>query len=81
MGDAQGLSYYSDASVTARLPIDRRPLLEARHALIGAELIAFEPPLYQVLSLDHHAPATPPPRRTAAPRRIGEVLEQLRKPT
>ena len=81
VGDARGLSYYSDASLTARLPLDRRALLEARHALIGAGLIAFEPPLYQVLSLDEHAPAEPPPPRSAAPRRLSEVLEQLRRPT
>ena len=81
VADARGLSYYSDASLTARLPVDRRALLDARQALIGADLIAFEPPLYQVLSLDEHAPAEPPPPRNAAPRRLSEVLEQLRRPT
>ena len=81
VGDARGLSYYSDASLTARLPLDRRALLDARQALIGADLIAFEPPLYQVLSLDAHAPAEPPTQRSATPRRLSEVLEQLRRPT
>ena len=80
VADARGLSYYSDASLTARLPLDRRALLNARDALIGADLIAFEPPLYQVLSLDENAPAEPPPR-SATPRRLSEVLEQLRRPT
>ena len=64
MGDAQGLSYYSDASLTARVPLHHHELLRARNALIGAGLIAFEPPLYQVLSLDD-APPTPAQRRTA----------------
>lgn len=81
VADARGLSYYSDASLTARLPLDRRALLNARQALIGADLVAFEPPLYQVLSLDESAPAEPPPPRSAAPRRLSEVLEQLRRPT
>lgn len=81
VADARGLSYYSDASLTARLPLDRRALLDARQALIGADLLAFEPPLYQVLSLDTNAPAEPPPQRSAAPRRLSEVLEQLRRPT
>lgn len=81
VADARGLSYYSDASLTARLPLDRRALLDARQALIGADLLAFEPPLYQVLSLDESAPAKPPPQRSAAPRRLSEVLEQLRRPT
>ena len=81
VGDARGLSYDSDASLTARVPLDHRALLDARHALIGADLIAFEPPLYQVLSLDTNAPAEPPPPRSAVPRRLSEVLEQLRRPT
>ena len=81
VADAQGLSYYSDASLTARLPLDHRALLNARQALISADLVAFEPPLYQVLSLDEHAPARPPPQRSAAPRRLSEVLEQLRRTT
>ena len=65
VGDAQGLSYYSDASLTTRVPLHHHELLRARNALIGAGLIAFEPPLYQVLSLDD-APA-PPPRSAVAP--------------
>ena len=44
VGDAQGLSYYSDTSLTARVPLDRHKLRHARNALIGAGLIAFEPP-------------------------------------
>ena len=81
VADARGLSYYSDASLTARLPLDRRALLDARQALIGADLVAFEPPLYQVLSLDENTSAEPPPPRNATPRRLSEVLEQLRRPT
>lgn len=81
VADARGLSYYSDASLTARLPLNHRQLLEARQALLGVDLIAFEPPLYQVLSLDEHAPAEPPPSRSAVPRRLSEVLEQLRRTT
>lgn len=81
VADARGLSYYSDASLTARLPLDRRALLDARDALIGADLIAFKPPLYQVLSLDENAPAAPPPQRSATPRRLSEVLAPLRRPT
>ena len=71
VGDAQGLSYYSDASLTARVPLDRHELLRARNALIDAGLIAFEPPLYQVLSLDD-APPTPTQRRSAPARRLSD---------
>ena len=69
MGDAQGLSYYSDTSLIARMPLDRHELRHARNALIDAGLIAFEPPPYQVLSLDN-APVTPS-------QRLSEVLQQI----
>ena len=60
VGDAQGLSYYADASITHRLSMDEARLKAARNNLIAADLIAFTPPLYQVLSL-HKAPK---PRQT-----------------
>jgi hypothetical protein len=52
VADAQGLSYYSDASVMARLSMDEPIFVDARTNLIQAELIAYKKPLYQVLSLD-----------------------------
>ena len=63
------------------VPRHRRVLLDARQALIGADLIAFEPSLSQVLFLDVDASAEPPLPRSATPRRLTEVLEQLRRPT
>ena len=73
VADAKGLSYYSDASLTARLPLDRHRLGQAREELIGADLVAFEPPLYQVLSLDPGG-ASP---RGAGPRIFAEVIRQM----
>ncbi len=73
VADAQGLSYYSDASLTARLPLDRDRLAHARDELIGVGLIAFEPPLYQVLSLDPGATSA----RDRAPRSFAEVLRHI----
>ena len=55
VGDAKGLSYSSDASIMDRLSMDHGGLETARSNLITADLIAFKPPLYQVLSL-HTAP-------------------------
>ena len=52
VGDVQGLSYYSDASLMRRLKMDPVQLSASRQQLIGAGLIAYEKPLYQVLSLD-----------------------------
>lgn len=55
VGDARGLSYWSDASIMDRLCMDYDGLQAARANLTSAGLIAFKAPLYQVLSL-HTAP-------------------------
>ena len=51
VADAQGLSYYGDASISRRLRVDLDRLARARRELISLDLIAYDPPLYQVLSL------------------------------
>lgn len=76
VADGQGLSYYSDAGIGKLLPLDEPALARAREELIRARLIAYERPLYQVLSLDK--PAGP---RGGAPQSLGEILRQLRLPT
>ena len=53
VADGQGLSYYSDAGIGKLLPLDESALAGARQELIRARLIAYEKPLYQVLSLDN----------------------------
>jgi len=58
VADGQGLSYYSDAGIGKLLPLDAPALVRARQELIRAGLIAYEKPLYQVLSLDEFDPAT-----------------------
>jgi hypothetical protein len=57
VADAQGLSYYGEASLTRLLSMPAARLSQARADLILLDLIAYERPLYQVLSLD--PPATP----------------------
>lgn len=52
VADAQGLSYYSDASLMRRLKMDELQLSGSRRQLIQHGLIAFEKPLCQVLSLN-----------------------------
>ena len=52
VGDAEGLSYYSDASLMRHLNMDQVQLSSSRQQLIRAGLIAYEKPLYQVLSLE-----------------------------
>ena len=52
VADAQGLSYYGEASLERLLSLPAPRLAAARAELIGLDLIAYERPLYQVLSLD-----------------------------
>jgi hypothetical protein len=57
VADAQGLSYYGDASLCRSLSMDPARLHRARADLVNIGLIAYEAPLYQVLSL---TPVSPP---------------------
>ena len=66
VADAQGLSYYADASIRRLLSWRPEPLAAAREVLIHAGLIAYEAPLYQVLALDA-SPATTTPMPTSLP--------------
>lgn len=52
VADAQGVSYYADASVAKLLSFERAPLRLARAELVAAGLIAWRAPFYQVLSLE-----------------------------
>jgi len=56
VADASGLSYYAEASLCRRLHLDPRQLARARRSLIELDLIAYDPPLYQVLALPCVAP-------------------------
>jgi hypothetical protein len=58
VADVHGLSYYGDATLARRLRLPPERLAQARRDLIALELIAFDPPLYQVLSLPGTVPAS-----------------------
>ena len=51
VADAEGLSYYSDASLGRLLQIPVAHVGELRAALVRADLVAHRAPLYQVLEL------------------------------
>jgi len=51
VGDVHGLSYYSDPTLAQRLRVSAARLAQARGDLLALDLIAYDPPLYQVLSL------------------------------
>ena len=55
VADAQGLSYYSDQSICQRLDMDVKTLCRARHWLEHLAFIAYQSPLYQVLTLEREA--------------------------
>jgi hypothetical protein len=67
VADAQGLSYYADATLARRLSMVPARLEMARSDLIRVGLIAWRRPIYQVLALDVPAPEPAPlPRPHAA---------------
>ena len=86
VADAQGLSYYGEATLTTRLHLSTEELVAARQQLINIELVAYQAPLYQVLALSGHvSPPTrpqvpaPAPERTSANGtvRLAQILDQM----
>ncbi len=74
VGDQQGLSYYSDQSLSSRLSMDLPVLIRARNELIRAKLIAYRKPLCQILSLEPTKVVRPP---LDEPLAVGQILKQL----
>ena len=70
VADAEGLSYYSDASLMRRLKMDAPGLSASRRQLIQAGLLAYEPPFYQILSLE------PVGAARLGPVSVGEILRK-----
>lgn len=83
VADAEGLSWYSEETLLRYLSWSEEDLRRARAELTAADLIAYRPPLYQVLDL---APAAVVCERararggsTAVP--LGDVLRDLLTPS
>jgi hypothetical protein len=51
VSDRHGISFYHDDRIASLLKIDLVSLGKARAGLVQRSLLAYEPPLYQVLSL------------------------------
>ena len=82
VGDAKGLSYYGDKSIIKYLSMDQNTLNEARANLIRIGLIAWQKPLYQVLSLDRLEREKPAPRSNIDnPLSLGDILKMAREGT
>jgi hypothetical protein len=77
VADAQGLSYYSDTTLSRLLKMEAEPLACCRQQLVRADLVAYQKPLYQVLALPL-APgaAASPASRTGQALSLGDILRR-----
>jgi hypothetical protein len=67
VSDRNGLSFYHDDRIASLLKIDLPALGQAREGLLQRSLVAYQPPLYQVLSLPPQ-PVIPPSREERSQR-------------
>ena len=74
VADAQGLSYYSDNAISRRLRMDPVALSAARQQLVQADLVAYQKPLYQVLSLPEPESSGPRSGQTSS---VADVLRRV----
>jgi len=72
VSDKHGLSYYRDASISLRLRLSEKSVQAARTELIAHDLVAYQPPLTQVLSLPHGQSV-----QRGGLQSLGDVLQQL----
>jgi hypothetical protein len=75
VADAQGLSYYSEATLGRLLKLDPVQLAQARQQLVSADLLAYQKPLYQVLALPP-APEAPSSPRAGQSLSAGDILRR-----
>lgn len=76
VADAQGLSYYSDATLSRLLQVEPLQLAQARQQLVAGDLLAYQKPLYQVLALPRtFTPASP--ARAGQARSVGDILRAV----
>ena len=72
VSDRNGLSFYHDDKVCSLIKIGLTSLGEAREGLISKSLLAYEHPIYQVLSL---------PPQPVIPLTREEIIQQQREKT
>lgn len=78
VADGQGLSYYSDQTISRLLPLGGVALAHARQELIAAGLIAYQRPLCQVLALDAPSVGKVAPS-AGGPLSLGQVLRAMER--
>src|SRR6202166_1808406 len=77
VADSQGLSFYSDKTAARLLCLSEAELRHARLGLLQAGLIAYEAPLYQVLSLEPILSTEQPTPRAGQALSLGAILRQM----
>jgi hypothetical protein len=77
VADAEGLSYYSDASLERMLRLDHAGLNAARAQLCQRGLVAYQKPLYQVLALEDPPTSAPPAPRAGQSLMLKDVLQGI----
>ena len=78
VADAQGLSYYSEATLSRLLKLEPVQLAHCREQLVAADLLAYHKPLYQVLALPAaQAVAAPTGARTGQALSLGAILRRV----
>ena len=78
VADAQGLSYYSEATLSRLLRMDPLQLARCRQQLVGADLVAYQKPLYQVLALPPTQVVIPQAgSRSAQTLSVGDILRRV----
>jgi hypothetical protein len=77
VADAEGLSYYADGTAAGLLSMDEKKLRAARRELVAAGLIAYQKPLYQVLSLDPEDAQTDTRGRAEGLASFSEILRAM----
>ncbi len=78
VSDRNGLSFYHQDKIASVLKIDLISLSKAREGLVQRSLLAYEPPLYQILSLPARPVISLPPEEILA-RQQQAALKAIRK--
>ena len=78
VSDRNGISFYHDDRICSLLKIGLSSLGEARQGLVGRSLLAYEPPIYQVLSLPSQ-PVVPPSKEEVLQKQRQKALKNIHK--
>jgi hypothetical protein len=78
VSDRNGISFYHDDRICSLLKIGLSFLGEARQGLIGRSLLAYESPIYQVLSLPTQ-PVAPPSKEEICQKQRQTALVHIQK--